>query len=77
MLINLVGGDKMQKLNSELFEEIVYDEGEPCVVVFPGKLATFVRRLNQWWRKSLLNTGEKSLYYVDVEEEKGLFKNSL
>jgi len=67
----------MQKLNSELFEEIVYDYGEPCLVFFGRQTCHVCQEV-----KPLLQEiaeeyeGKFSFYYVDIEEEKGLFQKA-
>lgn len=33
----------LQQLNANSFEEIIYDNGEPCLVIFLEKTATFVK----------------------------------
>lgn len=65
----------MQKLNTELFEEIVYDEGEPCVVVFSRQSCHVCQEVKPMLEEIVKEyQGKVSLYYVDVEEDKGLFQ---
>lgn len=65
----------MQKLNFELFEEIVCDEGVPCVVVFSRQSCHVCKEVKPLLEEIVEEyQGKVSLYSVDVEEEKGLFK---
>lgn len=65
----------MQKLNSDLFDEIVYDEGETCLVIFSRQSCHVCQEVKPMLLEIAEEYGDKfGLYYVDVEEEKGLFK---
>ncbi|MFZ5946142.1 MAG: thioredoxin family protein [Bacillota bacterium] len=65
----------LQKLNSNLFEEIIYDNAEPCLVIFSRKdchvckeVVPLLEELESEYK------GKFGFYYVDVEEEKNLFQ---
>ncbi len=65
----------LKSLNAISFEEVIYDNGEACVVVFSRKschvcqeVVPIVEELSEKY------TDKCGFYYVDVEEEKDLFK---
>jgi len=65
----------MQQLNANTLEEIVYDNGEPCLIVFSRKtchvckqVVPFLEELQPKYK------GKFGFYYVDVEENTGIFQ---
>ncbi|TGE39502.1 thioredoxin [Desulfosporosinus fructosivorans] len=65
----------LQQLNSTRFEEIIYDNCEPCLVIFSKKechvckvVVPMLEELKPQYE------GKFSFYYVDVEEDKNLFQ---
>ncbi|AQS58087.1 thioredoxin family protein [Desulforamulus ferrireducens] len=65
----------LQQLNANRFEEIIYDECEPCLVLFSRKdchvcqeVAPMLAELKPQYE------GKFGFYYVDVEEDRELFK---
>lgn len=65
----------LQKLNANSFEEFIYDNGEPCLVIFSRKTCHVcqgvVPVLEELQPKY---EGRFGFYYVDVEEQKTLFQ---
>ncbi|MFZ7101431.1 MAG: thioredoxin family protein [Peptococcaceae bacterium] len=65
----------LQPLNSIGFEEVIYDHGEPCLVIFSRKTCHVcegvVPILEEMEPKY---AGKFGFYYVDVEEQKSLFQ---
>lgn len=65
----------LQPLNSNSFEEVIYDNGEPCLVIFSRKTCHVcegvVPILEEMQPKY---EGKFGFYYVDVEEQKSLFQ---
>ena len=65
----------LQKLNANSFEEIVYDEEEPCLVIFSRKTCHVCKEvipiLEDMQPKY---EGRFGFYHVDVEEQKPLFQ---
>lgn len=65
----------IKKVDSNLFNEAIYDNNEACVVIFSRKdchvCKEVVPRVEEVSKKY---EGKFSFYYVDVEEEKDLFK---
>ena len=66
---------QLKSLNAQSFEEIIYDNGEPSVVVFSRKschvcqeVVPMVEELSEKY------TDKCGFYHVDVEEEKDLFQ---
>ena len=63
----------LQQLNATLFEEIIYDNGDPCLVVFSRKnchvCKEVVPMLEELQPKY---EGKVGFYRVDVEEDKNL-----
>ena len=65
----------MQDLDSNTFEEIIYDEGEPCLVIFSRKSCHVCQEVHP-----ILDDiepeyeGKFGFYHVDVEEQKPLFQ---
>ncbi|TGE39353.1 thioredoxin [Desulfosporosinus fructosivorans] len=65
----------LEKLNSGRFEEVIYDKGEPCLVIFSRKschvcqgVVPVLEDLQPQFE------GKFSFYYVDVEEDKALYQ---
>ncbi|TGE31428.1 thioredoxin family protein [Desulfosporosinus sp. Sb-LF] len=65
----------LEKLNSSRFEEVIYDNGEPCLVIFSRKschvcqgVVPVLEDLQPQFE------GKFSFYYVDVEEDKALYQ---
>lgn len=65
----------LQQLDSNRFEEIIYDNGEPCLVIFSRKtchvcqgVVPILEDLQPKYE------GKFGFYYVDVEEDKALFQ---
>lgn len=63
----------LQQLDSNAFEEIIYDNGEPCLVIFSRKnchvcneVVPMLEELQPQY------AGKFGFYYVDVEEDKNL-----
>lgn len=64
----------MQKLDATLFDEIIYDDAESCLVIFSRKschvcqsIKPILEDLEQEYE------GRFGFYQVDVEEQKDLF----
>lgn len=65
----------MQKLDANLFEEIIYDDGEPCCVVFSRKTCHVCQAIKPKLEELEEDyEGKFSFYTVDVEEQKDLFQ---
>lgn len=65
----------LQQLKSNSFEEIIYDNCEPCLVIFSRKgchvckeVVPMLEELKPQYE------GKFGFYYVDVEEDKNLFQ---
>ncbi|WP_434512196.1 thioredoxin family protein [Desulfitobacterium sp. AusDCA] len=65
----------LQQLNSNRFEEIIYDNGEQCLVIFSRKtchvcqgVVPILEELQPKYE------GKFGFYHVDVEEDKALFQ---
>ncbi len=63
----------LQQLNSSSFEEIIYDKGDPCLVIFSRKschvcqgVVPILEDLQPKYE------GKFDFYHVDVEEDKDL-----
>lgn len=64
----------MEKLNDQTFEEIVYDDGEPCLVIFSRKSCHVCQAVHPKLEELAEEyEGKFGFYHVDVEEEKNLF----
>lgn len=65
----------LQPLNPNSFEEIIYDNGEPCLVVFSRKDCHVCKEVVPILEElAPKNDGKFGFYYVDVEEQKALFQ---
>jgi thioredoxin 1 len=66
----------LKQLNSTLFEKIIYDDGEPCLVIFSRKTCHVCQEvvpvLEDLQPKY---EGKFGFYYVDVEEDKSLYQS--
>ncbi|UWG98423.1 thioredoxin family protein [Dehalobacter sp. DCM] len=65
----------LQKLDSVSFEEIIYDNGDPCLVIFSRKschvcqgVVPVLEELEPKYR------GKFAFYYVDIEDNPPLFQ---
>lgn len=65
----------LNQLNQISFEEVIYDNEEPCLVIFSRKtchvcesVVPILEDLQPEYE------GKFGFYYVDVEEQKGLFQ---
>lgn len=64
----------MEKLNSSAFDEVVYDEGEACLVMFSRKTCHVCEQVHPKLEELEEDyKGRFGFYTVDVEEEKNLF----
>ncbi|WP_434510004.1 thioredoxin family protein [Desulfitobacterium sp. AusDCA] len=65
----------LQPLNSNSFEEVIYDYGEPCLVIFSRKTCHVCEGVVPILEEMQPKYGGKfGFYYVDVEEQKPLFQ---
>jgi thioredoxin 1 len=65
----------LQPLNSSSFEEVIYDNGEPCLVIFSRKschvcegVVPILEEMQPAYQ------GKFGFYYVDVEEQVPLYQ---
>ncbi|SDH70539.1 thioredoxin family protein [Desulfosporosinus hippei] len=65
----------LEQLNAKSFEEIIYDNEEPCLVIFSRKdchvcknVVPVLEELQPQYQDRV------GFYYVDVEEDKNLFQ---
>ena len=65
----------LEKLNSSRFEEIIYDDGEPCLVIFSRKGCHVCKEVVPMLEELQPEYENKfGFFAVDVEEEKNLFQ---
>lgn len=65
----------LKQLNSNLFEEIVYDKGESCLVIFSRKTCHVCHEVVPVLEELAPKyDGKFGFYYVDVEEDKALYQ---
>ena len=65
----------LQQLNSNRFEEIIYDNCEPCLVIFSKKECHVCKEVVPMLEELQPQyEGKFGFYYVDVEEDKNLFQ---
>lgn len=65
----------LEKLDTNSFEELIYDEGKACLVIFSRKGCHVCKEVIPVLEELRPNYVETfGFYYVDVEEEKGLFQ---
>lgn len=65
----------MQDLNANSFEELVYDEGKPCLVIFSRKSCHVCQEVHPILDEIEPDYAGKDFgfYHVDVEDERDLF----
>ena len=65
----------MQDLNANTFEELIYDEGKPCLVIFSRKSCHVCQEVHPILDEVEEEYKDKDFgfYHVDVEDEKDLF----
>lgn len=65
----------MQSLDSNTFEEIIYDEGEACLVMFSRKTCHVCQAVKPVLEELLPKyEGKFGMYHVDIEEQRDLFQ---
>lgn len=65
----------LDQLNGSKFEEIIYDNGEPCLVVFSRKSCHVCKEVVPALEELKPNyEGKFGFYYVDVEETVALYQ---
>lgn len=65
----------LQQLNANAFEEIIYDNGDPCLVVFSRKTCHVCKQVVQVLEELYPEyEGKFGFYYVDIEENANLFQ---
>ncbi|MGI6226268.1 MAG: thioredoxin family protein [Peptococcales bacterium] len=65
----------LQQLDSNSFEEKVYDNEEACLVIFSRKGCHVCQEVVPVLEELALNyQGKFGFYYVDVEEQKSLYQ---
>jgi thioredoxin 1 len=65
----------LQQLNSDSFEEIIYDNCEPCLVIFSRKSCHVCKEVVPMLEELKSQyEGKFGFYYVDVEEDKNLYQ---
>ncbi|WP_434512519.1 thioredoxin family protein [Desulfitobacterium sp. AusDCA] len=65
----------LKRLVANSFEEIVYDSGEPCLVIFSRKTCHVCQSVVPVLEELQPQfEGKFGFYYVDVEEQKFLFQ---
>ncbi|HBP65099.1 MAG TPA: thioredoxin [Desulfosporosinus sp.] len=63
----------LQQLNSNRFEEIIYDDCEPCLVIFTRKTCHVCKEVVPMLEELRPQyEGKFGFHYVDVEEDKNL-----
>lgn len=65
----------MLDLNANSFEEIIYDDGKPCLVLFSRKSCHVCQEVHPMLEEIEEEYAGKDFgfYHVDVEDEKDLF----
>lgn len=65
----------LSQLNDTRFEEVIYDNGESCVVIFSRKTCHVCKEVVPMLEDLQPKyEGKFGFYYVDVEEDKDLFQ---
>ncbi|BAE83245.1 hypothetical protein DSY1456 [Desulfitobacterium hafniense Y51] len=65
----------LAKLDENRFNEVVYDTGEPCLVIFSRKACHVCQNVLPILEELQPNySGKFSFYYIDVETNKSLFQ---
>ncbi|WP_088225452.1 thioredoxin family protein [Desulfosporosinus sp. FKB] len=63
------------QLNSSRFEEVIYNDGEPCLVIFSRKSCHVCQSVVPVLEDLQPQfDGKYGFYYVDVEEDKSLYQ---
>lgn len=66
----------LPQLNSKSFEELIYDEGQACLVVFSRKTCHVCKEVVPVIEELAPNyEGKFGFYHVDVEEDKALYQS--
>jgi len=65
----------IQQLDSASFEEVIYDNGEACLVIFSRKSCHVCQEVVPILEELAPEYQDKfGFYYLDVEEQKNLFQ---
>ncbi len=65
----------LEQLKPDSFDEIIYDSGEACLVVFSRKSCHVCKEVVPMLEELQPKyEGKFGFYYVDVEEDKGLYQ---
>lgn len=67
----------MKKLDANSFDELIYDDGEPCLVMFSRKSCHVCQAVHPKIEELAEDEdykGKFGFYEVDVEEQPGLFQ---
>ncbi|MBC2721885.1 co-chaperone YbbN [Desulfosporosinus sp.] len=65
----------LKQLSAAAFEEVIYDNGKPCVVIFSRKECHVCKEVVPVLEELQPKYENKfGFYYVDVEEDKALFQ---
>ncbi|SHN50734.1 thioredoxin family protein [Desulfitobacterium chlororespirans] len=65
----------LQRLNAKSFEEIIYDQGSPCLVIFSRKTCHVCKGVVPILEEMQPDyEGKFGFYYVDVEDEQALYQ---
>ncbi|MDQ7095078.1 thioredoxin family protein [Desulfosporosinus sp. PR] len=65
----------LQQLTSSRFEEVIYDDGAACLVIFSRKGCHVCQEVVPMLEELQPQYADKfAFFYVDVEEEKNLFQ---
>jgi len=65
----------LQQLNANKFEEIIYDSGESCLVIFSRKSCHICKQVVSVLEELQPNyEGKFGFYYVDIEDNVSLFQ---
>lgn len=65
----------LEHLDSERFEEIVYDNCEPCLLLFSRKDCHVCKQVTPMLEElKSLYEGKFGFYYADVEDDKNLYQ---
>ena len=66
----------LEKLNADQFEKIIYNNGEPSLVIFSRKTCHVCQGVIPVLEDLKPNyEGKFGFYYVDVEDDKALFQS--
>lgn len=66
----------LEKLNAGQFEKIIYNNGEPCLVMFSRQTCHVCQEVVPVLEELKPQyEGRFSFYYVDVEDDKALFQS--